>query len=158
MIVFSGYLHTVTGTYSLGFFFTGGIAAFGGFSMFAVQYFHSKNKMTAYLNSLRKGCSTQQSKKIISFMQNHSKPDHSRKEKKFSVVSKGCNSYSSLVKLNDTAGYVDDSVTLERCERILTQLSVSSDESTNEPTGADDLKHIHVENSQAIERREHIFS
>ena len=101
--------------------------------MFAVQYFHSKNKRASFFNLLPKGYSSQQSKKIFSFMQSYAKPDHSRIENNCSIDRELQNSYISLLELNDPNNYVDDSVPVERTKSL-----VSSDETCYKVDAAGD--------------------
>eukprot|EP00795_Rhopilema_esculentum_P012654 gene12653-3362_t len=122
---FAGYLYTVSGNYSLAFFISGGFAALAGFSMFAVQYFHSKNKRTSFSNLLTNGCNTQKGKKIVSFMQNYFKPYQLPNEQTTGMASSKPptihNSFISLLELDNSENYVDDSIPEESMEGTTTR-------------------------------------
>ena len=93
--------------------------------MFVVQYFHSKNKRTSFSNLLTNVCNTQKNNKIVSFMQNYSKPYELPNEETTGMASSKRpiihNSFISLLELNNSENYVDDSVPEESMERITTR-------------------------------------
>ena len=103
--------------------------------MFAVQYFYSKNKRTSFSNLLTNGCNTQKGKKIVSFMQNYSKPYQLPNEQSTEMTSSNrptiYNSFISLLELNNTENYVDDSIPQEGLIRTTKRDFSLSDDLSN---------------------------